>query len=474
MSWQLKINITEENQTFGFMLVDPNGMNIDWGDGNSTGDITDSGIDIIISHSYLITDEYIVTVSGGTCYNIRINNGNERLIEVLNPVPDFGVTKFDHTFSACFNLSSIPVGLFDNNVNVTDFSFTFSACFNLSSIPVGLFDNNVNVTDFHGTFANCTSLDQSALDLTTDGIPLWERAGQPGFPSSIYGGYGFWSEGFAQNTHPRFRCSIPHDVDWGGSGGTKECYIFYAEDNPVNLVSRKIEENGTSKTIQTSHKELDPTWGFDYIISTTRPEIAPGRQVVDINLGDIGNSNDILVSESSSSDPDEARIDQDVCRSSLPGTPHYGNHFGLEHDLILKGRSDFRRGLLRVRENYMLCQRFTPIPLTIHLSGLNHRATPTENLANQIAFPFTYANIENPPPSGRVIGMMGSYGSSDNLNIGSLFVSSNLVPDVGVKIYLECMWLEQDGIDTILKASYVSSHATNIPSETVNVVVFKT
>ena len=71
---------------------------------------------------------------------------------------NINVTSFYATFGGCKSLTSIPSGLFDNNINVTSFSATFSNCISLTSIPTGLFNNNINVTSFDGTFGDCTSL----------------------------------------------------------------------------------------------------------------------------------------------------------------------------------------------------------------------------------------------------------------------------------------------------------------------------
>ena len=68
------------------------------------------------------------------------------------------VKGFSETFSGCTGLTSIPEGLFKNNVNVTSFSYIFSGCRGLTSIPEGLFKNNVNVTNFREIFEGCTGL----------------------------------------------------------------------------------------------------------------------------------------------------------------------------------------------------------------------------------------------------------------------------------------------------------------------------
>ena len=65
---------------------------------------------------------------------------------------------FQDTFAGCTSLTSIPEGLFKNNVNSKNFKATFNGCTGLTSIPEGLFKNNVSVIDFYNTFGNCPSL----------------------------------------------------------------------------------------------------------------------------------------------------------------------------------------------------------------------------------------------------------------------------------------------------------------------------
>ena len=65
---------------------------------------------------------------------------------------------FENIFASCTGLTSIPEGLFKNNVNITNFGWTFASCTNITSIPEELFKNNVNVTSFKNTFEMCTGL----------------------------------------------------------------------------------------------------------------------------------------------------------------------------------------------------------------------------------------------------------------------------------------------------------------------------
>ena len=65
---------------------------------------------------------------------------------------------FWSAFNGCTGLTSIPEGLFKNNVNAVNFTDTFRGCPGLTSIPEGLFKNNVNAKNFTSTFYGCTGL----------------------------------------------------------------------------------------------------------------------------------------------------------------------------------------------------------------------------------------------------------------------------------------------------------------------------
>lgn len=96
------------------------------------------------------------------------------------------VTSFIGTFGGCLNLSgNIPTNLFNNCVNVVSFANTFQSCKNLASIPNSLFDNCKNVTFFSNTFMECTNLVGNTPK--TGLLELWQRAGQPGYPTTING-----------------------------------------------------------------------------------------------------------------------------------------------------------------------------------------------------------------------------------------------------------------------------------------------
>ena len=71
---------------------------------------------------------------------------------------NINATNFEYAFIGCTGLTSIPEGLFKNNVNAINFENIFASCTGLTSIPEGLFKNNVNITHFGWTFASCTNI----------------------------------------------------------------------------------------------------------------------------------------------------------------------------------------------------------------------------------------------------------------------------------------------------------------------------
>ncbi|OMQ26919.1 hypothetical protein BMI79_00905 [Serratia oryzae] len=67
------------------------------------------------------------------------------------------IAYFDLLFRENKNLSNIPDGLFDNNVNAVSFNAAFYET-GVESVPGGLFKNNVKATTFKEVFAYCQQL----------------------------------------------------------------------------------------------------------------------------------------------------------------------------------------------------------------------------------------------------------------------------------------------------------------------------
>lgn len=97
-------------------------------------------------------------------------------------------TEFSSIFRNCPSLTgSIPEDLFKNCVKANTINETFQNCSGLTgAIPNDLFDNNKNVTTFASTFQNCSGL-TGTTPTGADNLELWERAGQPGYPTTITG-----------------------------------------------------------------------------------------------------------------------------------------------------------------------------------------------------------------------------------------------------------------------------------------------
>lgn len=217
--FKIRVNVSA-GAVFTVPLVDygaltPN-LFIDWGDGNSSGNIT-SSTDAARIHTYSSAGIYIITISGFMpgfkvnnnsairsliteivqwgivglrtfdfygCNNLTYIPGSAALSAVggytgLDEVVSFAsafratglltipadlfdyspnATTFSDTFSSCLQITSVPSGLFDNVTNATSFASCFFSCTSLASVPSDLFDQNVNVTNFSGTFRNCRVL----------------------------------------------------------------------------------------------------------------------------------------------------------------------------------------------------------------------------------------------------------------------------------------------------------------------------
>ena len=75
------------------------------------------------------------------------------------------------------NITSIPEGLFKNNVNAERFFATFGSCTGLTNIPEELFKNNVNAKDFLSTFYRCTGLTNIPEKIIELGKKVKEKGG---------------------------------------------------------------------------------------------------------------------------------------------------------------------------------------------------------------------------------------------------------------------------------------------------------
>ena len=86
-------------------------------------------------------------------------------------------TGFYNTFESCTGLISIPEGLFKNNVKAEYFGDTFNGCTGLTSIPEGLFDNNVNAKSLGGAFKGSTGLTSIPEKIIEFGKKVKEKGG---------------------------------------------------------------------------------------------------------------------------------------------------------------------------------------------------------------------------------------------------------------------------------------------------------
>ena len=90
---------------------------------------------------------------------------------------NLNITSFARIFYNCKGLTSIPEGLFKNNINAINFENSFTGCSGLTSIPEGLFKNNINATNFENVFVACLGLTSIPENIIELGKKVKERGG---------------------------------------------------------------------------------------------------------------------------------------------------------------------------------------------------------------------------------------------------------------------------------------------------------
>lgn len=127
---------------------------IDWGDGEITNfpfPLTNA------SHIYSGEGTYTVKMSGFKCDQINLSP-TSYIVEILTQLPDFELKSANNLFKGSYSLTTIPEGLFDNNLDITSFDGTFTAALQLTAIPFDLFANHIHAESFKQTFAECNNL----------------------------------------------------------------------------------------------------------------------------------------------------------------------------------------------------------------------------------------------------------------------------------------------------------------------------
>lgn len=229
-------------------------------------------------------------------------------------------------------------------------------------------------------------------------------------------------------------------------------------------ITRKTEDGSSTKVEQYEIEELSSLrLEHDYLITTFRPEIPPGRTEIDINLGDIGNPNDLFIGFTSS-----GRISNFV--NSLQGVYSFGYE-----DILYKGRILTRPLFFRARESYLLCQKFG---LSYFGNNMAYEGadSDTDGYTGMVfnGWPYTYENLIDPPPENHLIGMFGSQGHRSNGNHRLLFIDSyddNFWPSSGPGIYIESAWLVQNSLDTILRVAFQNLKTQTVQSQDIDLLI---
>ncbi len=190
----LVYTITEDGTQIKIPLGGTISIDIDWGDGSTSGTITSSNSSDL-RHTYSSAGSYTVKISGSaTQINSNGVTGGEYVTAIKNwgalgltsltyafygwknltslpeetPASAFeNVTDIASIFRECSSLKTIPADIFDacTSTSITSLNYVFADCTSLTEIPEGLFDNFSSVTAAQSMFNGCTSLTTIPVDL---------------------------------------------------------------------------------------------------------------------------------------------------------------------------------------------------------------------------------------------------------------------------------------------------------------------
>jgi hypothetical protein len=83
-------------------------------------------------------------------------------------------------------IGSLPDGLLSGCPELIDVQGVCRNCTGITGIPSNMFRGSKNITNFSEAFSGCTEL-KGTTPVDENGLRLWERAGQPGYPADITG-----------------------------------------------------------------------------------------------------------------------------------------------------------------------------------------------------------------------------------------------------------------------------------------------
>ena len=190
MQWEELANMSftvKVDENLGFNIPFPTSgetpanIMVDWGDGSALT-IVNKGTTLSngdgFNYEYAETGEYAIATYSDQVdeteqqipkinfrYNRNNNNNRQKLVLINTPFLNTETEDFSDCFYYCSNLTSIPEGLFDKNIEVTSFESCFQDCSKLESIPTGLFDKNTEVTSFYNCFQGCKKISNIPIGL---------------------------------------------------------------------------------------------------------------------------------------------------------------------------------------------------------------------------------------------------------------------------------------------------------------------
>lgn len=173
-------NIDYSQPEFSMQLVVNTGINnsfrmynifgewdIDYGDGNVVHYAHTNNSNI--TYNYTNNGIYNITITNANISSINFRNTSE-LIEIKSPLPKFHVYyNLYRAFDNCFNLTTVPLNLFENNQEVNSMNSCFENCYNLTISP------NIpnSVLSMTHCFRNCYNLTKGPTTLPNNEINMY-------------------------------------------------------------------------------------------------------------------------------------------------------------------------------------------------------------------------------------------------------------------------------------------------------------
>ncbi len=256
-----KIDTEKRSGTnYEFIVDNPDGLEVDWGDTN-TSSINDSEeTNVNVSHTYGSDGEYEISVTGkATRINAGTQNRIPALIDVLSlPSKSIGITSARDMFAHATNFPSNPTANFTNwdTSDITSMYQMFRGCINFNENVSNW--NVSNVTNMYRIF-NDTSFNQPIGEWNTSKVSNMSGmfGGAPAFlnrPHPFNQDISDWDTSNVTNMSEMFRDNLSFNQDIGkwDLGKVTNMHRMFAGNNSYDFnppFNQNIGDWDTSKVV---------------------------------------------------------------------------------------------------------------------------------------------------------------------------------------------------------------------------------